>query len=154
MPGAIFGTRTIGHSARSLEDLVAILKAHGIAYQPEPRLGGMRRAHADSANAAWRNAGFRGYADHMGTAEFQQGLDRLIEAGRRERVAIMCAAAVPRLLQITPLPSQPGGGRSDSARTAGGAYYERGDVVTAYSDTLRRVKEGCVIYTKESLDFD
>ena len=38
---------------------------------------------------------FRGYADHMATAEWEQGLGRLLELGREGRVAAMCAEAVP-----------------------------------------------------------
>ncbi len=46
-------------------------------------------------NMGWRNASFRGFADYMQTAEFEKGLDTLIEMARREPVAIMCAEAVP-----------------------------------------------------------
>src|SRR5580692_8647513 len=45
--------------------------------------------------AGWRNAGFRGYADYMLTEGFQDALEQLIEMSRRQRVAIMCAEAVP-----------------------------------------------------------
>ena len=46
-------------------------------------------------NSAWRNTSFRGYADYMQTDEFQQALNLLIELGRQEPTAAMCAEAVP-----------------------------------------------------------
>ena len=60
-----------------------------------PRLGGFRRARRDSINTAWRNASFRGFADYMQTPEFQTNLDKLIELASSERIAVMCAEAVP-----------------------------------------------------------
>src|SRR5271168_3095609 len=47
------------------EALEATLKAHAIGYHWLPELGGRRKALPDSPNVAWRNASFRGYADHM-----------------------------------------------------------------------------------------
>jgi uncharacterized protein (DUF488 family) len=95
------------------------LHAAHIHYTYMPGLGGFRRARKavpvdvveanslpsasmqknssaiHSLNAGWRNASFRGYADYMQTAEFEQHLEKLIELTRIERVAIMCAEAVP-----------------------------------------------------------
>jgi uncharacterized protein DUF488 len=48
-----------------------------------------------SPNIGWRNGGFRGYADYMQTEEFQDALEVLIHMSRKERIAIMCAEAVP-----------------------------------------------------------
>ena len=45
---------------------------HGIAYRWLPALGGRRRPLPDSPNTTWRNASFRGYADHIGSAEFSK----------------------------------------------------------------------------------
>ena len=64
-------------------------------YRYMPGLGGFRHAHRDSLNTAWHNASFRGYADYMQTPEFQKNLDVLIELAKTERIAIMCAEAVP-----------------------------------------------------------
>lgn len=77
------------------DTLAAALEAEGIAYEPAPGLGGFRRAHTGSANAGWRNPSFRGFADYMQTAEFSAQLDLLIERASGERVALMCAEAVP-----------------------------------------------------------
>jgi len=64
-------------------------------YTHMPGLGGLRQARADSANTAWRNASFRGYADYMQTPEFKDALARCIELARHEPVVLMCAEAVP-----------------------------------------------------------
>ena len=74
--------------------LRATLAEHGIAYRWLPALGGRRRPLPDSPNIAWRNASFRGYADHIGSAEFAQGLDELLELSGRLRTTLMCAEAV------------------------------------------------------------
>ena len=65
-----------------------------IAYVPMPELGGRRPARADSPNVAWRNAGFRGYADYMQTPDYRAARERLAELAREERVAVMCAEAM------------------------------------------------------------
>jgi uncharacterized protein (DUF488 family) len=102
---------TIGHSTRPLDELIGLLKEHGvrrladirrfpgsrryphfsreslanslpkagIEYVHVVELGGRRVPLPDSPNTAWRNDQFRGYADHMATAEFQNALDRLLE---------------------------------------------------------------------------
>ncbi|PYI96829.1 MAG: hypothetical protein DME98_10900 [Verrucomicrobia bacterium] len=118
---------TIGHSTRSIEDLISLLKkneiklladvrswpgskrypqfnkealaeslhAFRIRYEHFPELGGRRKPNADSANTAWRNASFRGYADHMETEQFHKGVERLLTLAREAGpAAIMCAEAV------------------------------------------------------------
>lgn len=75
--------------------LPAALAQAGIAYEHVKGLGGFRHARADSPNAGWRNASFRGYADYMQTAAFAAELDALIARARQGRVALMCAEAVP-----------------------------------------------------------
>jgi uncharacterized protein (DUF488 family) len=74
--------------------LGAALAAQGITYRWLPALGGRRRPLPDSANTAWRNASFRGYADHMDSVEFSQGMNQLLELSRRFSTALMCAEAV------------------------------------------------------------
>jgi uncharacterized protein (DUF488 family) len=71
------------------------LKKAGLGYVHMPGLGGLRHAKHDSLNVGWRNASFRGYADYMQTPEFEQGLEELIQLAKQERIAIMCAEAVP-----------------------------------------------------------
>lgn len=118
---------TVGHSTRTIDELVALLAehgitvlvdvrrfpgsrrhpqfsrdslersllAHGIRYVHAPDLGGRRAPRPDSPNTAWRNSGFRGYADYMQTPEFAAALAALEELAARETVAILCAEAVP-----------------------------------------------------------
>ena len=77
------------------DTLPAALAPHGIAYEHVAGLGGFRRPHPASLNIGWRNRSFRGYADYMGTPEFGEHLADLIAKARRERIALMCAEAVP-----------------------------------------------------------
>jgi len=118
---------TIGHSTRSLEEFLTILKHynitevidirtipksrhnpqfngqelahflrnHHIGYRHQKNLGGLRHAHADSVNMAWKNASFRGFADYMQTAEFKDGINELIKIAHEKTIVIMCAEAVP-----------------------------------------------------------
>lgn len=118
---------TVGHSTRSSEAFIALLKAHGVTsladvrtvprsrhnpqfngdalaaalgangidYAHFPGLGGFRRPSADSPNAGWRNASFRGYADYMQTPAFAENLDALVTVAAQQPVAVMCAEAVP-----------------------------------------------------------
>ena len=77
------------------ETLPASLRTVGIAYQHMSELGGLRHPLTNSCNQAWRNASFRGFADYMQTTAFDEGLRKLVEIARKDRVAIMCAEAVP-----------------------------------------------------------
>ena len=75
--------------------LAASLQAEGIDYRHLKALGGLRRPKPESPNGGWRNASFRGYADHMQTAEFESALEELIALADERRTAVMCAEAVP-----------------------------------------------------------
>jgi len=77
------------------DTLVVSLRAARIHYTHLPGLGGLRHARKDSPNTGWRNASFRGYADHMQTPEFERALGKLLDLARKKPVAIMCAEAVP-----------------------------------------------------------
>jgi uncharacterized protein (DUF488 family) len=85
------GSRRYPHFSR--ESLANSLPKAGIEYVHVVELGGRRVPLPDSPNTAWRNDQFRGYADHMATAEFQNALDRLVASD--VPTAIMCAEAVP-----------------------------------------------------------
>ncbi len=91
--------RTIPKSRRmphfNSESLASELSARKIHYAHLKALGGLRHPKKDSLNTGWRNDSFRGYADYMATAEFQQGIERLLKLARAKRTAIMCAEAVP-----------------------------------------------------------
>ena len=79
----------------NIDSLPQSLERAGIAYTHLVALGGLRHTRKDSPNTAWKNASFRGYADYMRTPEFDRALDDLIALAARERIAIMCAEAVP-----------------------------------------------------------
>ena len=79
----------------SRNSLSRALRRAGIRYTHIPGLGGLRHPRRDSPNTGWRNAGFRGYADHMQTALFKRSLDRCIDLAKASRVVLMCAEAVP-----------------------------------------------------------
>jgi len=91
--------RTIPRSRRNpqfnMESLPAPLKKAGIRYLHMPELGGLRHALKDSPNAGWRNASFRGFADYMQTPDFEKSVSSLIALSNKEKIAIMCAEAVP-----------------------------------------------------------
>jgi uncharacterized protein (DUF488 family) len=77
------------------EMLAKSLTDDGIGYEHFPELGGRRKPRKDSRNTAWRNESFRGYADHMETAEFVNGIARLQQmAEKAGATAMMCAEAV------------------------------------------------------------
>jgi uncharacterized protein (DUF488 family) len=77
------------------DELADTLAAKQIEYTHLQVLGGLRHARPDSLNGGWRNKSFQGYADYMQTASFQDGLDSLMQMSRQQRLAIMCAEAVP-----------------------------------------------------------
>jgi len=118
---------TIGHSTRTLDEFVGLLKTYGVTlvvdvrtvprsrHNPQfnketlpnslkpsgikyihmPEIGGLRRPKHDSVNLAWKNLGFRGYADYMQTKEFTENLLKIIALARENRLALMCAEALP-----------------------------------------------------------
>jgi uncharacterized protein (DUF488 family) len=67
------------------------LATEGIVYEWIPALGGRRRPQPDSPNTAWRNASFKGYADHIESDEFAGGLSALLELAGRMQTVMMCA---------------------------------------------------------------
>ena len=77
------------------DTLPEALRKAGIAYTHMSNLGGLRHPRADSPNAGWRNASFRGFADYMQTPEFAAGLEALVKVAREEQIALMCAEALP-----------------------------------------------------------
>lgn len=81
------------HPQFAQDALSASLEAEGITYRWLPALGGRRRPRPDSRNTAWRNASFRGYADHLESEEFSRGLEELLELSGGLRTTLMCAEA-------------------------------------------------------------
>jgi uncharacterized protein (DUF488 family) len=79
----------------NIDTLPTALEAAGIAYTHMKGLGGLRPQRKDSINLGWHNASFRAYADYMQTGEFTDNLQQAIDMGSKERIALMCAEAVP-----------------------------------------------------------
>ncbi len=76
------------------EQMEAWVPGAGIGYRWERRLGGRRPGRADSVNVVLRNEAFRGYADHMASAEFRGGLDDVLVAAGDRRTAVMCSESL------------------------------------------------------------
>ena len=87
------GSRRHPHFNR--DALARTLAEHSIEYRHQPSLGGRRRPRLDAPPSAWRNEGFRGYADYMRTPEFHRALDELMALAAERRTVIMCSEAVP-----------------------------------------------------------
>ncbi len=83
------------HPHFASEALAASLAESGRRYDWLPALGGRRPVHPGSPHVGWREPGFRGYADHMETAEFRDGLDALLAHAAARATAVLCAEAVP-----------------------------------------------------------
>jgi len=91
--------RTIPRSRRNpqyeSESLARELERVGLGYRHLPGLGGLRRPRPDSPNDGWRNPSFRGYADHMASPAFAEGLETLLALADEGPLALLCAEAVP-----------------------------------------------------------
>ena len=118
---------TIGHSTRTIENFIELLRAHriellvdvrrwpmsrryphfnrealaasleakSIGYNWRQDLGGFRKADPNSLNTAWRVVTFRAYADFMLTENFLEIVQELEAIATKQRIALMCAEAVP-----------------------------------------------------------
>ena len=74
--------------------LADALESAGVRYRHFPALGGMRRPRLDSINTALREPAFRGYADHMQSTEFIEGIRALDGFARSAHTTVMCAEAL------------------------------------------------------------
>lgn len=83
------------HPQYNERNLRESLSQQGIDYAWIPALGGRRTPLPDTPNTAWRNEAFRGYADHVATEEFADGLFELLMIAGGGRTVIMCSEAVP-----------------------------------------------------------
>ena len=77
------------------ETLPDTLKHFGVRYIHMPEIGGLRRPKHNSVNTAWKNGGFRGYADYMHTQEFTDSLLKIVALARENRLVLMCSEALP-----------------------------------------------------------
>jgi uncharacterized protein (DUF488 family) len=86
-------SRRLPHFHR--ESLNTVLKSAGIEYVWRGDLGGFRKPAPDSPNTAWRVGAFRAYADFMLTPGFQRIMSEVEELAANQRIALLCAEAVP-----------------------------------------------------------
>ncbi len=97
--GLLADVRAFPRSRRNpqfnIDVLPRALAETGIGYRHLAALGGRRSPRPDSANAAWREPGFRGFADYMETPAFAEALAGLLALAGQQSVAIMCAEAQP-----------------------------------------------------------
>ena len=95
----VVDVRTVPHSRHNpqfnKESLPARLKPEAIRYIHMPEIGGLRRPQPNSVNLAWKNAGFRGYADYMQTKEFADNLLKIVALVQENCLTLMCAEALP-----------------------------------------------------------
>jgi uncharacterized protein (DUF488 family) len=85
------------------------LPGAGIVYRWEKRLGGFRTPSAGNPDVAWREDMFRGYAEHMRSADFRAAIDPVLaetvlaetvlaESGRDDArsglVTVMCSESL------------------------------------------------------------
>jgi uncharacterized protein (DUF488 family) len=84
------------HPQFGREQFGPALARAGVYYHHFPDLGGRRgAARPDSPNTGWHVESFNAYADHMESPAFRMSLAKLIELAERQRVAVMCAEALP-----------------------------------------------------------
>ena len=91
--------RTLPGSRRTpqfnLENLEQKLPEAGVEYLHLKSLGGLRKPIKDSTlNAAWKNDGFRAYADYMQSTEFETALETLVRLLTEKRTVYSCTEAV------------------------------------------------------------
>ncbi len=95
----VLDVRTIPRSRHNpqfnADSLPGVLMVVRIGYTHLAELGGLRHPARDSPNTGWENESFRGFADYMQTPEFAKAIEELIRLAKHERVALMCAEAVP-----------------------------------------------------------
>jgi uncharacterized protein (DUF488 family) len=66
----------------------------GVAYRWEKRLGGFRQPSAGNPDVAWRESMFRGYAEHMRSADFRVAIDAVLAEAESRQVAVMCSESL------------------------------------------------------------
>ncbi|HET7316092.1 MAG TPA: DUF488 domain-containing protein [Sphingomicrobium sp.] len=143
----VVDVRTVPKSRRNPqynEDVLSgELEPFQVGYRRIADLGGLRgRSHEvpPEVNGNWENQSFHNYADYALSADFEAGLDRLLEIGSERRAAIMCAEAVwwrchrriiadYLLARGRTVMHLMGGGRVTPARLTPGAEIRDGKVI-------------------------
>ena len=119
------------------------LASSSIGYERISELGGLRaksRSVPPEVNGYWENQSFHNYADYALSAEFEDGLEKLMGTAAERRTAIMCAEAVwwrchrriiadYLMLRGRPVIHLMGGGRQELARMTPAAEPREGKLV-------------------------
>jgi uncharacterized protein (DUF488 family) len=84
------GSRRNPHFARAAME--EWLPEAGIAYRWDKRLGGFRKPSAGNPDVAWREDMFRGYAEHMRSADFGAAIDAVLAEAALAEAALAEAA--------------------------------------------------------------
>lgn len=99
--GTIVDVRSFPGSRRNPQfggdEMAGWLPEAGIAYRWMRDLGGRRRPVPGSRHVALRHEAFRAYADHMETAPFLAGVERLLDIAADDSTggpAVMCSESV------------------------------------------------------------
>jgi uncharacterized protein (DUF488 family) len=88
--------RSLRHPQYDEASLRAACEALGMVYHWAGRqLGGHRPGRSDSRHVALKDAGLRGYADYMDSAEFRKGAAALVKLASGACAAILCAERDP-----------------------------------------------------------
>ena len=80
------------------ENMEVWLPHHDIKYIHLRELGGRRSKNKEINEllvAGWKNAAFRNYAAYSLTPGYEEGIDRLIDLSKENKVCYMCSEAVP-----------------------------------------------------------
>jgi uncharacterized protein (DUF488 family) len=70
------------------------LPAAGVAYRWDKRLGGFRRPGPGNPDVAWREEAFRGYAEHMRSADFGAAIDAVLAEAEERPATVMCSESL------------------------------------------------------------
>jgi uncharacterized protein (DUF488 family) len=85
---------TYGHGTDPPERTVVTLRGASVAYRWEKRLGGFRKPGPGNPDVAWREDMFRGYAEHMRSADFLAAIDGVLAEAAQRQVAVMCSESL------------------------------------------------------------
>ena len=89
--------RSRRHPIFSRPILSSRLEEEGIAYRwMGAALGGFRKASSQSPHVALKVSGLRGFAEHMHSGVFLEGIEELLHLASRHTTAILCAERLPQ----------------------------------------------------------
>ena len=70
------------------------LPAAGIGYRWDKRLGGFRQPGPDNPDVVWHEPMFRGYAEHMRSAEFRDAIGAALGEAESRQIIVMCSESL------------------------------------------------------------